>query len=106
MDSHLCFLHMGVLGGGRNSDYKVYQRSKVKTCIENFLTPFCGNTLSIPENDAYNFYLSQLHICVEMAFGLHNTKRWILCTPLEVELAESGNVQIACCILHNYCINQ
>jgi len=92
VDSHLRFLYVGVLGGGRSSDYKLFQRSKVKTWIENLppmffvagdnayvcsehlLTRFCGNNHSIPENDAYNFYLSQLCICVEMSFGLLKTK--------------------------------
>ncbi|MFO0446206.1 MAG: transposase family protein [bacterium] len=124
VDSNLRFLYVGVLGGGRSSDYKVYQRSKVKTWIENLppmffvagdnayvcsehlLTPFCGNNRSIPENDAYNFYLSQLRIRVEMAFGLLKTKWRILRSPLEVPLADSGNVLLACCMLHYYCINQ
>jgi hypothetical protein len=124
VDSNLHFLYVGVLGGGRSSDYKVYQRSKVKTwieilppmffvagdnayvCSEHLLTPFCGKNLSIPENDAYNFYLSQLRIHVEMAFGLLKTKWRILCSPLEIPLADSGNVLLACCMLHNYCINQ
>jgi hypothetical protein len=41
-----------------------------------------------------------------MPFGLLNKKWQVLHTPLEVPLAESGNVLIACYMLHNYCINQ
>ncbi len=70
--------YAGILMGGRSSDCKVYQKSKIKSwienlppmyfvagdnayvCMEHMLTPFCGNNCTIPENDAYNFYLSHL----------------------------------------------
>ena len=75
-------------------------------CTEHLLTPFCGNNRSIPDNDAYNFFLSQLRIRVEMAFGLLKTKYRRLRVPLEVSLAKAPLIFYACCVLHNYCINE
>jgi hypothetical protein len=124
VDCHLRFLYAGVLAGGRASDYKAYQKSSILhwienlppmyfvagdnayVCTEHLLTPFCGSNRSIPENDAYNFYLSQLRIRVEMAFGLLKTKWRILRTALEVPLAEAPVIFQVCCLLHNYCINE
>lgn len=124
VDCHLRFIYAGILTGGRSSDYKAYQKSKLRdwienlppmyfvagdnayVCTEHLLTPFCGNNRSIPENDAYNFYLSQLRIRVEMAFGLLKTKWRILRTALELPLAEAPIIFQVCCLLHNYCINE
>ena len=33
------------------------------------LIPFTGSQWDDVDNNAYNFYLSQLGICIEMAFG-------------------------------------
>ncbi len=124
VNCHLRFINSGVLTGGRSSDYKAYQKSKVRNwienlppmyfvagdnayvCTEHLLTPFCGSNCTIPENDGYNFYLSQLPIRVEMAFGLLKTKWQILHTALELPLAESPMIFQVCCLLHNFCINE
>ena len=39
------------------------------TLAEHLLIPFTGADLLIPTQDAFNYYLSQLCIRVEMAFG-------------------------------------
>lgn len=41
---------------------------------EHLLTPFSGTQKQTPKNDSYNFYLSQLRIKIEQAFGLMTTK--------------------------------
>ena len=38
-------------------------------CTEHLLTPFSGEQKNEPMKDAYNFYLSQLRIRIEMTFG-------------------------------------
>jgi hypothetical protein len=38
-------------------------------CTEHLITPFMGSSNLNSENDSYNFFLSQLRIRVEMAFG-------------------------------------
>ena len=45
------------------------------------LTPFTGGHSSDPANDAYNFFLSQLRIRIEMSFGLLTNKWQILHAP-------------------------
>ncbi len=75
-------------------------------CTEHLLTPFMGCSCLNPENDSFNFLLSQLRVCFEMAFGRLVTKWRTLCSSLEVPLAKSGYVFQACCILHNYCIDE
>jgi len=39
------------------------------TLSENMLIPFVGSDRCDPSQDAFNYFLSQLHIRVEMAFG-------------------------------------
>jgi len=75
-------------------------------CTEHLLTPFMRCKCLNPENDSFNFFLSQLRVCIEMAFGRLVTKWRTLCSSLEVPLAKSGYVFQACCILHNYCIDE
>ncbi len=124
VDCHLRFLYAGIVAGGRSSDYKSYQKSSLLdwvenlppmyfvvgdnayVCTEHLLTPFCGNNHAIPDNDAYNFYLSQLRIRVEMAFGLLKTKWRSLRLPLQLPLKDAALVFHVCCLIHNYCINE
>jgi hypothetical protein len=69
--------------------------------------PTFGGDLDLRrENDNFNFFLSQLQIWIEMAFGWM-TKKWgILQRPLTNSL--SSIKHIICCIarLHNYCIDE
>ena len=53
-------------------------------CSEHLLTPFSGDEKRDPRKDAYNFYLSQLRIRIEQAFGFMTTKWQILRKPLQV----------------------
>jgi len=56
--------------------------------------------------DAYNFYLSQLRITIERAFGVL-VHRWaILRAPLIIPLAKVGPLVEALIRLHNFCIDQ
>ena len=57
-------------------------------------------------DDAYNFYVSQLRITIERAFGvlLH---RWaILRRPLTCPLRKVSMLVMCLCRLYNYCINE
>lgn len=56
--------------------------------------------------DAYNFYLSQVRIRIEMAFGLLCGKWRILQRPLQVRLKNAGKVFMCCARLHNFAINE
>jgi hypothetical protein len=72
---------------------------------EHMLTPFGGSQKAIPANDHYNFYLSQLRIKIEQAFGLMTTKWRRLRSPLQVRLKTAPTVCVAIARLHNYCID-
>jgi hypothetical protein len=73
---------------------------------EQMVPTFGGNLTLKRDNDNFNFYLSQLRIRIEMAFGLM-TKKWgILQCPLTNSLVSIKH--LICCIarLHNYCIDK
>ena len=56
-------------------------------------------------DDAYNFYVSQLRITIERAFGVL-VHRWaILRRPLHCPLAKVAPLVMTLCRLHNYCID-
>ena len=72
------------------------------------MTPFNKIELQINKKsrDAYNFYLSQLRICIEMAFGLLVAKWRVLKSKLHVKIANVPQVIHACMRLHNYVITE
>jgi hypothetical protein len=124
VDSKLRFMYVAILKGGRSSDHKSYLKSSLLpwieslppwyfvvadnayVCTEHLLTPFMGTSRCNTENDAYNFFLSQLRIRIEMAFGRLVTKWRILRCALEVPLAQCCIVFKACCQLHNFVIDE
>ena len=56
--------------------------------------------------DNYDFYAIQLHILIEMAFGLM-VKRWsILQRPITISIHNIKNLICSIGVLHNYCINE
>ena len=71
-------------------------------CSENLLTPFSGLDEDEPAKDAFNFYLSQLRICIEQTFGMMTTKWRILCRPLQVHLKHVGKIFMCIIRLHNF----
>jgi DDE superfamily endonuclease len=73
---------------------------------EKMIPTFGGDLALKRDNDNFNFYLSQLRIRIEMAFGLM-TKKWgILQRPLTNSLVSIKHMM--CCIarLHNFCIDE
>ena len=75
-------------------------------CSEHLLTPFSGCERNEPRKDTYNFFISQMRIRIEMAFG-SLTNRWrVLRKPLEVSLKNATKLVVALTVLHNYCINE
>ena len=71
---------------------------------EHLLIPFTGSQREIPENDSFNYHLSQLRIRIEMSFGRMVTKfrifKWNLCGYFQ----KHSRVIMACDCLHNYII--
>jgi DDE superfamily endonuclease len=75
-------------------------------CTEHLLTPFSGNQRKDASRDAYNFYLSQLRIRIEMTFGVFVNKWQIFKRPLQVELKHLGKLFMCATRLHNFCISE
>lgn len=70
------------------------------------LTPYPGTKLPA-DKDAFNYYQSSYRIEIECAFGLL-CRRWgVMWRPLSGgSIAEATNVIVACCKLHNFCIDR
>jgi len=74
------------------------------TLAETLLIPFTGIERSDKAQDAFNFYLSQLRIRVEMAFGRLTNKFRILKGSIIGTLDRVTSIVMACARLHNYII--
>jgi len=118
------FLFFGVVAPGKCGDQVAFERTPLFEYVkhlpdgyylicdaaysvgEKMLTPFTGGHRSDPAKDAYNFFLSQLRIRIEMSFGLLTNKWRILQAPLQTSLHVSSEILMACGRLHNFCINE
>jgi hypothetical protein len=122
-DSDLRFLFFGVMGPGNKSDQPAYEETGLAEIIENLpaglfiaadaayvvtehiLVPFTGSQRHDCVKDTYNFFLSQLRIRIENAFGLLTTKWRILRKPLECSLKVNADILQICALLHNFVID-
>jgi hypothetical protein len=68
--------------------------------------PFTGGDRQSADKDTFNYFLSQLRIRIEMAFGLLTNKWRILRKHLETNLVNSSHVLEACARLQNFVIDQ
>ena len=122
-DASCCFLYFAVAAPGKSSDQAAIERTKLITALENLLfgsylvgdatytltdkclTPFTGSQRLNPPKDADNFFLSQVRIRIEMAYGLLTTKWQLLKKPLAVSLQMAAEVLEGISRLHNFCID-
>jgi len=72
---------------------------------EGMLTPFTAADGMNERKDTFNFFVSQLRIRIEQAFGLMVTKWRIQKKALEVPLRHVPTVVHTIMRLHNFCIN-
>lgn len=124
-DATLRFLYFGVVAPGRTNDNAAFPLCKglleaianlppgvffvgdaAYTLEEHLLVPFTGAEKLDANKDAFNFYLSQMRIRIEMAFGRLVQKFGILKKNLVGELASSSKIITACSRLHNYVIEE
>ncbi len=95
------FTFFGVVAPGKCGNQVAFERTSLPTLMralplgtyiigdaaysvgKRMLVPFTGSQRTNPSNDAHNFYLSQLRIRIEMAFGLLTNKWRILRAPLQ-----------------------
>ena len=125
VQSNLQFTYFGVVSPGATNDNILYAKAHglksvfdklpdglygvadaAYTLSENILIPFTGAQRSDPAQDSFNYYLSQLRIRVEMAFGRLVNKFRILHGKVEGSLDRVTAVLTACARLHNYIIQE
>ena len=75
------------------------------TLSERLLIPFSGPSCNKKQNDTFSFYLSQVRIRIEMAFGMLVNRFRILKKPLESSMKRNSRTILACAILHNFVLN-
>jgi len=121
----LQFMYFGVISPGSTNDNISYPMAKelkaafdslplgrfgvadaAYTLSEGFLIPFTGAERLQCANDAFNYYLSQLRIRVEMSFGRLVNKFRILSGTIGGSLDRASAILIACARLHNYIIRE
>jgi hypothetical protein len=123
-DAREHFLFFGVVAPGKTNDVVAFElchsikealsalpyglfivSDAAYTLSEKLLVPFVGSQKKDPLNDAYNFYLSQVRIRIEMAFARMVTKWRILRAPLLGSLRTISRTLMACAVMHNYVID-
>ena len=123
---HSRFTYFAVVAHGRTHDSVAYMKAPgLRQFVESLdiatffvvtdaayigtntlLTPFKGSQRDNWINDAFNFFLSQLRIKIEQAFGMLVEKWRILKSPLTRNVRAAANIIMACARLHNFCINE
>ncbi|KAE8999706.1 hypothetical protein PF005_g15471 [Phytophthora fragariae] len=73
---------------------------------DSLLVPHNKLEIKSKKHSDFNFYLSQLRIRIEMAFGLLVNKWQIFKRALVVDFKNVGEVIKTCMKIHNYCINE
>jgi hypothetical protein len=123
VSSDLSFMYFGVVSPGSTNDNVSYPladglRDTVEqlppglycvadaayTLHENLLILFTGIERNDPAQDAFNFYMSQLRIRVEMAFGRLTNKFRILKGCMIGSLDRISAIVMACARLNNFII--
>jgi DDE superfamily endonuclease len=120
-DSRLCFTYMSIAGTGRTNDNRAIQRlERLQKWMDDLPNGYyligdnaftLSNKMLIPFRNeehkrTYNFYLSQLRIRIEMAFGRMTTKWRIFRRPLDTSLAKARKIIAVAMMLHNYVIQE
>ncbi len=118
------FYFLALAAPGRAGDVKAIAKTSVPTLLESlppgyFVASDCaynitehlvalysGFTHFLEDNDNFIFYLSQMHIQIEMAFRIMVKKWSILCSPLCIKLSNVPKLMNAIARLHNYCISE
>jgi DDE superfamily endonuclease len=123
-DAHCRFTFLGIGGPGVTKDRQAIKESGLAVLVENIpagyivigdcayqptekvISIFGGDLALNKDNDAFNYYASQLRIRIEMAFGLMTRKWGILQRKMMNSLPNVKH--IICCIarLHNFVIDE
>jgi hypothetical protein len=122
-DADLRFLYFGIGGPGSTPDVNAYRSLSIGEAVRQLpepyhlvgdaayilsnqlLTPFTGKAREHVWKDTYNFFLSQMRIRIEMAFGRLMKKWRIFRSPLQSHLDKTIRIVETAFRLHNYVIN-
>lgn len=74
------------------------------TLTKHLLIPFTGSDKNNISKDTFNYYLSKVRICVEMAFGQLVNKFQILKRNMKGSMEAASAILISCESLHNLII--
>ena len=123
-DSNLKFIYFGIIATGCTNDGIAFHMAdnlanSVKNLpdgmyfvgdaaydvTEKLLIPFTGSQRENPDNDAFNYYLSQMRIWIEMSFGYLVNNFRILQGKLNCKIENNAKILMACARLHNFIID-
>ena len=123
-DANLRFIYFAVASPGKTNDLRAFGRcEKLQRWLHNLpneyflvgdnaytlsndmLVPFSGSQKQNEYNRSYNFYLSQLRIRIEMAFGRLTSKWRIFRKNLDYSLETNSKICVVAARLHNYVID-
>ena len=124
-DGRLRFLYFGVVAPGGTNDSVAFFRTGINEFLtenlpyplhlvgdaayvesNHLITPYTGSQKGNVHCDAYNYYMSQCRIRIEMAFGRLSGKWSILQKKLRHKLSTCSKILQVCAILHNYVLNE
>ena len=118
-DANYRFCSMSAIAAGSTNDWTAWNRSELSDSVarlppgfyvlgdaayplsDQLLTPYPGKLLP-RDQDAFNFYLSQLRVKIEQAFGILVGQWGILWRPLRVQFAGRSGLITALFRLHNF----
>lgn len=118
-DSNYRFCSMSCISPGATNDWAAWNRSDLSKSVErlppgfyvlgdaayplsdHLLIPYPGKNLP-PHMDAFNFYLSQLRVRIEQAYGIVVGQWGILWKPLRFQFAGRTDLITAIFHLHNF----
>jgi hypothetical protein len=118
------FIFFATVAPGKSADQTAFERTSLYQLVANLppgyylaadaaytltekcLVPFTGSQREDKNKDAFNFFLSQLRIRIEMAFGLLTNKWGILRKNLCTGMSKCAEVLEVCARLHNFVITE
>lgn len=71
---------------------------------ENIIKPYSARNLS-PSQRILNYRVSRARRCIENVFGIMSARFRVLRSPISLDAAKTRKVTLACCVLHNYLMN-
>ncbi len=123
-DAKCRFIFLSIRCPGGTGDSKAFYGTRLDTFLKSsghgyyavadnaytlsatLLIPYSGSDKRYPHKDVFNFYLSQLRIKIEQAFGMMVNKWRVFKKPVELKLSAIPTLVECCMRLHNFCIDR